>query len=179
MQPMTFEAKIKIKDVYAYLMYHMYKGSGAFSILLSIIALVMLIQGGRNQDSMKAMILLFIALFFTVIQPVSLFLKAAQQVTGNPMFQKPITYTFTGEEFITAQGEESMAVAYENIWKIKISSKRVYIYTGRLNASIIPLRDMTQEEREKLVAFLNEKKEEKGKQKNDKQITECDDKERN
>lgn len=163
MKMISFEVKIKIKDVYAYLMYHMYKGSGLLSILVSIVALIMLILGGRNQDSMKAMMLLFIAMLFTIIQPVSLFLKAAQQVTGNPMFRKPITYKFTEEEFITEQGEQSMSVTYENIWKIKISSKRAYIYTGRLNASIIPFRELEPEKRNLLIAFLNEKKQEKGK----------------
>lgn len=176
---MTYEVNIKIKDVFAYLMYHMYKGSGAFSILLSVVAMVMLIHSGRNQDSMKAMMLLFIALFFTVIQPISLFLKAAQQVTGNPMFQKPITYTFTQKSFVTSQDEESMAVSYNDIWKIKIGKKRIYIYTGRLNASIIPLNDIAPEEREQLVAFLKEKKNEKGKKGNVEPIAENDNEEGN
>ena len=127
MKMISFEVKIKIKDVYAYLMYHMYKGSGLLSILVSIVALIMLILGGRNQDSMKAMMLLFIAMLFTIIQPVSLFLKAAQQVTGNPMFRKPITYKFTEEEFITEQGEQSMSVTYENIWKVVARM----VYVGR------------------------------------------------
>lgn len=179
MQAMTFEVKIKIKDVFAYLMYHMYKGSGSLSLLLSAIAVVMLIQGGGRQDSTTTVILVFIALFFTIIQPVSLFLKAAQQVTGNPLFQKPITYTFTEEEFITSQDEESMSVTYDNIWKIKIGSKRIYIYTGKLNASIIPLRDMVPEEQDRLMAFLKEKKNEKGKKGNVEQIAENDNEEGN
>lgn len=173
MQPMTFEIKIKVKDMYAYLMYHAYKGIGIFNIILSVIAIIMLIQGGSSQDSTRFMILLFIALFFTVIQPVTLYLKAAQQIMGNPLFQKPIKYTFNEEEFITSQEKESMSVTYDKIWKIKVLSKRIFIYTGRFNASIIPLMEIPKEEKDKLITFLKEKEiQAKTKKGNDNQIAE-------
>lgn len=165
MQPMVFEVKIKVKDMYAYLMYHAYKGSGMIGILLSLIAAVMAFTVDRNANDGRFVILVFVALLFTVIQPVMLFFKALQQIAGNPFFQKPLTYTFTEEEFITSQEETSLSVSYDDIWNIKIFKKRIFIYTGRLVASIFPLRDLNQEEKDRLLAFLNEKKEEKRKRK--------------
>ena len=66
-----------------------------------------------------------------------------------------------------------MSVTYDKIWKIKVLSKRIFIYTGRFNASIIPLIEIPKEEKDKLIAFLKEKEiQAKTKKGNDNQIAE-------
>ncbi|SFR73535.1 YcxB family protein [Anaeromicropila populeti] len=127
------------KDMHHFLVKHTYGGvSGIVGILISVVALIFLAIGYQHNDTLKNVMLAGIGALFTVVQPLQLKLKAAQQVKLNPMFQKPLLYLIDGSGIKVSQMEEEAAVAWEDIRKVVETKKSIIVYMSPVRAFIWP-----------------------------------------
>lgn len=136
---MRFSVVTKVMDLYDFLLNHMYRSfRGLIGIGISIAALVLLINGGGQGDNFRIVMLVIIAALFTVIQPIQLFMKAAQRVKLNADAEVPLFYVVNKEGIHVKQKEEEMTLPWENVVKIKRTPRSLLIYSSSIHAFIIP-----------------------------------------
>jgi len=130
---------ISTKDMFYFCMRHNYACfSGVFSLFISLGALLVLILRYGYLDGTGRLLLLLVALLFTVVQPLQLFFKAANQVHANPMFREPIRYVFREDGLSLSQNGQTGFLAWNQVMKIVDSSAYFIIYVTRIRAYIFP-----------------------------------------
>lgn len=135
----SFQVKIGVKDLYHFLMSYNYKSfGGIFGVLISIVCLIYLAISFQDNGSGANLLFLFLGLLFTVLQPLMLFQKAAQQATTSPAFREPLEYELNEEGIVISQKSEKVPVSWDAIVKVVEDKKQILIYTSRVNACIWP-----------------------------------------
>lgn len=142
----TISVKLSVKDMYYFMLRHTYTAvSGWFGIIISIAAFIMFIMGAGKEDQVMSLLLIFMSLLFTVINPVILFTKSWKQVKLNPMFQKPILYGFGKEGIEVAQDEERAEIFWKDVMKAICRKSYIIIYMSRVRAFILPVKQFEEE----------------------------------
>ena len=109
---------------------------GVIGLLISAAAIVGLVAFWNYFGAAQRMILLFLALMFTVIQPVTLLMKGWEQLKKGA-FREPFHYTFTpeGVEVVNIAGTAN--VEWEQIRSVVVTKDAMYIYMNAVSALII------------------------------------------
>ena len=74
--------------------------------------------------------------------PMSLFLKANQQVQGTPAFKKPLHYKLTDEGISVSQDDMEEKQSWDDCFKAVSTKNSIILYTSRTTASIFPKKDL-------------------------------------
>ena len=156
-EKINFRIKIGVMDLFRFLMHYNYKNAGGvIGIGISVVCLGDLLYSFPHNTNMMNLLLLFMGLLFTVIQPLMLLKKAAVQVVKNPAFQEYLEYE-VGEEGITiCQKELEQKVLWQDIYKIVENKKQMLIYTSRVNACIWPKEQVGEEKLQQIKADIVE-----------------------
>lgn len=134
---------IKSSDMFHFLVKHFYSHfSGIFGVILSLGAFVIFFLSIGKREPMQMIVLLVLALLFTVIQPLQFLIKANQQVKLNPMFKEPLLYTINSEGVTVEQKEDKVLLLWADIRNIVESSKAIFVYSSTVNAFILPKEQM-------------------------------------
>ncbi|MBO5199136.1 MAG: YcxB family protein [Lachnospiraceae bacterium] len=132
------EVKIKVVDMYRFLLYNAYHGFSALpGLIISAGALALLIGGFADSAFAKAMLIILVALF-TVVNPLQLYFKAARQVVMTPAFKKPLNYELNDEGVTVSQDQEEVTVKWEDFHKAVYKKHAIYLYTSAVYANILP-----------------------------------------
>lgn len=154
----SVDIQIGTKDMFYFFMRHNYACfSGLFGLFISFGALILLAVR-FSQYTMGAKCLLVLAgLLFTVIQPLQLLLKAANQIKRTPMFWEPIRYTFREDGLELSQKDQGGVIPWEEMMKIIDTGKYLIIYITRMRAYILPKNqiDHLEEIKEVIKAYAN------------------------
>ncbi len=112
------------------------RAGGVIGLLISAAAIVGLVAFWNYFGAAQRMILLFLALMFTVIQPVTLLMKGWEQLKKGA-FREPFHYTFTpeGVEVVNIAGTAN--VEWEQIRRVVVTKDAMYIYMNAVSALII------------------------------------------
>ena len=138
-QEAKFQIRIKVNDMYRFLMRHAYVGfSGVINLVISGGAFVLYLLGVGNNSRVSNTMLLLIAALFTIINPVYLYYKAAKQVKLTPMFLKPLDYIIKEDGIYVSQGDEKLTIEWEQVRKIIETKHDFYIYLSVTRAYILP-----------------------------------------
>lgn len=138
MRELRFSVQMRIKDMYRFLLHHGYSGiSGVINLLITVGAIALLILGVGDTTTAKVM-LVIVALLFSVINPVYLYYKAAKQVKLTPMFAKPLDYLINEEGITVSQGEEQLLIEWKDLRRAVETNKDFYIYLSLTRAYIFP-----------------------------------------
>lgn len=157
-QEIKIKVKIKVSDLYHFLLQYNYKKiSGIVGLVISFGAAIYLGCTFRQNQTNVNVVLSFIALLWTVIQPILLFQRAAQQVTKNPAFQEEIEYIFDDKKMTIRQRSEKAEVPWEGIVKIKEDRKQILLFTSQVHACILP-KEQFRNEYNQLKELLEKKK---------------------
>ena len=139
MKEYKISVKLKTMDMFRFLMRHEYGSfSGLFGLAISILALISLLLDVAEGDRNTMIILGFLALVFTVFNPIRLFLRAQKQIVMNPSFKAPIEYTFGETGLHIAQGEEQMDVAWGDMRKLVHGKRIMVLYLSKVVGYIFP-----------------------------------------
>lgn len=156
---MKVRIKIGVKDMFYFLFRHMYTSlSGMIGLLISAAALILLVAEWGKMEGMKLVLVIFVAAMFTVIQPLRLLSKAVQQVKINPMFQKPLDYTFTEAGMTVEQEDQRLELEWNQISRVIKTKRGLQIYLDRVRGYILPA-DQLDGKTEELAAFIRENRE--------------------
>ncbi len=157
-----FSVQMTIKTMYSFLMYHGYHGfAGIANLILSGGAIALLIAGVGKGDSFARLMLVLIALLFTVINPIYLLYKAAKQVKLTPMFLKPLNYVVNEQGILVSQETEKLLTEWEEVIKVTETKQAYYIYLSLTRSFLFPkeaLGDQEQIFREILRKEVDSKK---------------------
>lgn len=153
--------KIKVKlgvwDLYHFLLQYNYKSfGGIFGVIISLLSLGYVVATYEKHDVTINIIFLLIGLLWTVIQPLLLLQKAAQQATKNEAYKAALEYEFDNKGLKIRQGKEKAEVLWENIVKVKEDRKQILLFTSRVHACILP-KEQFVEELEKIKTLIREK----------------------
>lgn len=130
MEEIRFSVKMKVIDMYRFLMYLSYSGrSCVINMVISVGALVLLLSGVAD-TTMSRVALGVIAALFLVVNPVFLYYRAAKQVKLNPAYEKPMEYLVNDEGILISQGEETMPVEWGCLTKIVERKHAVYVFAN-------------------------------------------------
>ncbi len=139
MKEVKFSVQITVKDMFAFLMHHSYRGVSLLAdAIVTFGAIGLLVAGFGKGDPVKTVALIFVALLFTVVHPLQLYNRARKQVTKNEVFKKPLNYVLTDEGITMSQGEESQSFTWVDVYQIKEYKSQILVYTGRVYACIWP-----------------------------------------
>lgn len=135
-----FDIKMRTKDMYKFLLCHTYSSfSGWFGVILSLIALGLLVMDFDGYDDAAKLVLIMIALAFTVLNPLMLLSTAKRQVLTNAVYKKPLHYTLTEEGIAVSQDDQEETMLWDRIRKVKQFGGVYIVYTSKVHAFIFPL----------------------------------------
>ena len=149
MKEVKFSVQITVKDMFAFLMHHSYRGTSLIAdAVVTFGAIGLLIAGFGEGDPVKTTALILVALLFTVVHPLQLYNRAVKQVKNNEVFKLPLDYVLTDEGITLSQGEETQSFTWADVYQIKEYKSQILVYTGRVYACIWPKRVLTECEAE-------------------------------
>lgn len=131
------------------------RAGGVIGILISLAAVVGLLVFWKYFSSSQRVILIFLGLMFTVIQPLTLLLKGRSQLKTGA-FREPFHYTFTKTGMTVENMAGTVEVKWTDMRKVIVTKEAVYLYMNAVSAFIIP-RQACGENYVRLAKLIGEK----------------------
>lgn len=146
LKEVKFSVQMKTTDMFDFLYWHSYHGiTGIVNYTFSFVGVAALVAGvGRGNTGVTIMLVL-LALLFTVINPLSLLYKAARQIKRTPMFSKPLEYRFDSKGFSISQEGSSDSAEWESVMMLRETGKTIILYMGASNAMVLPKREIAEQ----------------------------------
>ncbi len=132
---LEFDVKIDAGILYDYMLRHTY--TSAQGILGSAVGALGVVAFFRNGYPLY----LILGVILLGYLPVTLYLRARRQAL-SPMFQKPLHYRMTDEGVTVSQDGEEQFQRWEDMYRAVSTGRSLILYTGRVNASIFPRKDL-------------------------------------
>lgn len=134
-----FDITLTPKDMYRFLMYQLYTGlQGWLFLITSILLFVTAFVTLGDVPQQKTAGYLVFAFIFLVFQPISMKQRAKHAVTASPVLSRPLHYAVGENGFLVTQDGESAELLWEQIYKMVATKHNVLVYSGRINAYVIP-----------------------------------------
>lgn len=138
-EKIEFSVKMTAKEVYRFMMYHVYHGlSGIFGVCVSLIALIFLFVSFDSMPDQTRAILILVAAWFVIIDPIILFFRSRGQVKRNKSYQKPLQYRLDESGVTVSQDELEQTVPWENLMKIIETKTQYLVYSSKVHAFVFP-----------------------------------------
>lgn len=154
------DVKLDEKSLSGFLLYHNYmRPAGILSVVISVAAVVLLILRWGAWTGMQKGMLVFLALMFTVIQPLMLIVKGRKQLKME-VFQESFHYRFDENGVTISQGDDTESCTWDSIRKIVYRKNALYVYTSTVHAFVVP-RKACGEKFDELVSLMKECKKKK------------------
>ncbi len=130
------DVKIEAKDLYDYMLRHSYNSAvGIIGSCFGALFVVLALLTGQ-------WVYLIFGLIILLYLPWTLFLRSRRQVLSNPSFRQPLHYLLDDQGLTISQGEESMQVLWEEMYKAVSTGRSIILYTSPVNATIFPKAQM-------------------------------------
>lgn len=133
---LEFDVKMTPAAMYDYLLHHTYSGMSGIVGALAGAFCIMVFLANRYP------IYLIVGIVILAYLPMSLFLKAHQQVQGTPAFKKPLHYKLTEEGICVSQDGTEEMQSWDACFKAVSTRNSIILYTSRTTASIFPKKDL-------------------------------------
>ena len=135
----VIRVKLGVKDLYSFLLRYNYGNfGGIFGVIISLASFIFLGMTYASNSTTTNIILVFVGLLWTVIQPLLLLQRAAQQATKNVAYKEVLEYEWKEEGVsLRLDGQEEM-IPWEGIIKVVETKKHILVYTSRIHACILP-----------------------------------------
>ncbi len=137
-QQIEFDAQLDKRTLNRFLIRNNFlRAGGVIGLLISLAAILGLICFWRYFAMSQRVILVFLGLMFTVIQPVTLLMKGWNQLkTGT--FREPFHYVFTKNGMEVTNIAGTATVEWQEVRKVVTTKDAMYIYMNAVSAFIIP-----------------------------------------
>ena len=143
LKEVKFSVQMKTAYMFDFLYWHSYHGiTCLINYALSFAGVAALLAGFGKGNTVVTIMLVALALLFTVINPLSLLYKAARQVKRSPMFAKPLYYKFDTRGFSISHDNNSDSAEWGAVVLIRETGKSIILYMGAANALILPKKEI-------------------------------------
>ena len=154
-----FDVKMTTEDMMAFMLRQQYGGFRGLAFMFVDFALILsLCWKWDDLSTATRLIMLIVIIVLNLIEPFQLYLKANAQVRYSERLQAANHYVLTKDGITISQGEQSLGFKWGHIYKYVNSRKRVFVYTSRASAFVIPKEDVDEEIIDYLVTMLKEHK---------------------
>ena len=141
MREIEFNINLTAGELYAFSMHHTYSSiSGIAGLILSFGSLIICAFNFKNFESTTIIALIVIGLLFTIVQPAMLYSKAKVQARKNESISGSLHYRLSEDGIEISQGEQTAAVKWYEVRKMKIAKNAMYVYMSPVRAFIFPKR---------------------------------------
>ena len=134
-----FDVKLSAEDLYGFNMYQTYTSiHGFISILMT--AVFWITAGFSFQQGNIGYGFLYIAagILFLVYMPLTLWFRSKKTIETNSILSGVLHYEVSEDAIKVTQGEEMGELPWNLVYKVVVNSKRILIYSNRINAYVIP-----------------------------------------
>ena len=140
----VLDIKLDAKDLFRFNMQQAYRGmQGILSIILPILVFAYAVTSFGEVSIGSTLVYVGLGIVFLVYVPVSLWLRVNKIVKDeNNALSKVLHYEFEEEVIRVSVGEESVEFKWENIFQMKSSGPLLLVYTNRINAYVLPLKQV-------------------------------------
>lgn len=143
----TFSVQMTAKEVYRFTFYHVYHSfSGMFGLFLSLVALLNLIVNFNGLSDMAKTVMIIIAAWYTVMEPIMIVQRSKAQVKRNKAYQQELKYRVDAEGITVSQNDQSQTIAWDKITKIVETNTQFLVYSSRIHSFIFPKNMMDGQE---------------------------------
>lgn len=136
---MRFGYRINGKDMFRFLIYHVYHTRAC---IMAIAILILGTVGGvlnfAHGNQAQGWFYLIAGWGFFAIFHLNLWVKAQQQAKLSESFAQLLSMEFCEDEMIVTQGEQSANIPWEQIVKVKCTKHLILVYTDAVHAYLIP-----------------------------------------
>lgn len=140
MKKIEFDVELHTAELYRFTMRHTYYSfSGIFSILFSLVCLVIAIVKCNTMQPMTIGALLVIAALFTIVQPIMLWVKCSMQMRQNKNINTKLHYIVEEDGITVQQNEQEASVKWYEVQKAVKTKKAMYLYMSVVRAFIFPI----------------------------------------
>ncbi|MCR5053810.1 MAG: YcxB family protein [Lachnospiraceae bacterium] len=147
----SFISKLRQEDMYEFNMYHAYHSTqGPIAIILGIISIAAAILTFGRVTMFYTIAYAVVGVLFFIYLPLTLKARSGRQIgTGSPLSGN-IEYTLN-EKGLTVKVElpegaensdNTASMTWDSVYKIVTTKNELLIFTSRMNAYVIPKRDM-------------------------------------
>lgn len=145
---LEFDVKMTPAAMYDYLMHHTYSGmSGIIGAIAGAFCIMIFLAN-------RYVIYLIAGVVILAYLPISLFLRAQQQVQGTPAFKKPLHYKLTEEGISVSQDDSEEMQSWDACFKAVSTRSSIILYTSKTTASIFPKKDLG-EKKDALIQIIS------------------------
>ncbi len=140
----VLDIKLEAKDLFRFNMQQAYRGmQGILSILLPILVFSYAVTSFGKVSIGSTLVYVGLGIVFLVYVPISLWLRVNKIVKDeNNALSKQLHYEFEEEVIRVSVEEESVEFKWENIFQMKTSGPLLLVYTNRINAYVLPLKQV-------------------------------------
>ncbi|MBP3237829.1 MAG: YcxB family protein [Lachnospiraceae bacterium] len=154
-----FDVKMKTEDMFAFMLRQQYGGIRGIAFLFVDFALILnLVWKWGSLSTATKLIMLIVVILLTVIEPMQLYLKAHGQVKYSERLKASNHYVLDKDGITISQGEQSLGFKWGHLYKYVNTAKRVFVYTSRASAFVIPKNALGDEALDYLILMLREHK---------------------
>lgn len=152
----SFKIKIKPVHLFEFQFWHQYSGIyGLLNVAITAGSVALLITGVGQGSFATMFVLIVLALLFSVINPILIFVKALIAYKITPVYKEPLEYELTNEKLVVKQGEAATEETLDKIVAIRKTPKMIVLYFGSANAVLLPKKQLG-EEKKKVCDILSE-----------------------
>lgn len=131
-----FDVKITPGALYDYLLSHTYHSlSGLIGTIVGALLIVAFFMNMRPA-------FLIAGIVIVAYLPWTLFIKSRQQYLSNAAFKKPLHYRLSEDGIEVSQDDTVTLQKWEDMYKATSTGGNILIYTNRVNACILPKREL-------------------------------------
>jgi hypothetical protein len=154
MRNVTFDAKLNANDMYEFNMYHAYTSSqGWMSFIFAALAFIATYITWGSVPMGYSVAYIVIGFLFLFYMPVILKLRSKAQVSGvlqgslhYSLEDKGVVVSVPGTEVLVTEpdpeGEQEAVLPWNLIYKVVTTKNELLIFSNRVNAYVIPKRDV-------------------------------------
>lgn len=131
-----FDVQMTTSKMYDYMLKHnMTSFSGILGEFIGILLIAAYFIYGK-------WMYLLCGVIIVLYMPVSLYIKSANQVKLNPVFEKPLHYIIDDNGITVVSGDDRDSLPWDQMYKATSTTSSVILYTNRINACIFPKSDL-------------------------------------
>ena len=153
-----FDVKLTADDMFRFHMYHTYTSvQGILSLVVGTLLLALVLFSDRFSSAATAVPYGLLAVVMIVSIPISLRLRAKQQVKASDVLSRTLQFQLREDGiFVQVQGlEEEALLPWDGIYKAVTTKHNLLIYSNRVTAYIIP-KDQVKEQLPDIYQALRE-----------------------
>lgn len=140
---LEFDIKISDKDMYRFNMHHAYTGfQGIFATVIGLAVLTVAVLTRGKVESVYTLLYLVFGVMFLIYMPVSLWMRSKRQILVSPVLKETLHYVLDEQGIHVKVGEQAADLEWGMIYKMISTKSNLLIYTSRVNAYVIPLKQL-------------------------------------